>query len=315
MVPGRFIDDHIARQGIAALVRREHPEDDFALYMIDMPMAATRTFRARGRPAFSISLFLEGSGTFRIDGTPPLAFSAGDVLLFHGDQPVAGENHYHAGGRLRCLDMRLSHDRLRRLGLADLQPALAELDGEQCRREGDTLLVALRASRPMLVLAEAIFALSTRPVVERRLLSMAHGIEILAHLAGIVTMDPGGDVPGFNTGDRRRIAHARHLLSQHHADDWTIPLLSQTVGLNQQKLKTGFRQLVGMPPHAFLRRARLLAAEGLLMQGATATEAAIAVGYTNMSHFARIFRECYGCNPSLFRARRHKDAEASGKPG
>ncbi len=41
----------------------------------------------------------------------------------------------------------------------------------------------------------------------------------------------------------------------------------------------------------------------------------MAVGYTNMSHFARIFRECYGCNPSLFRARRRKDSEASGKPG
>ena len=313
MVPGRFIDDHIARQGIDDLVRREHPEDDFALYMIDIPMAVARTFRAHGRPAFSISLFLRGSGTFRIDGTPPLAFAAGDLLLFHGDQPVAGENHYHAGGRLRCLDMRLSHDRLRRLGLGDLPPALAGLDGGQCRQKGDAFLVALRASPPMLTLAEAIFALSTRPAIERRLLSMAHGIEILAHLSAIVTMDPGGDAPGFSAGDRRRIAHARHLLSQHHADEWTIPLLSQTVGLNQQKLKTGFRQLVGMPPHAFLRRARLLAAEGLLMRGATATEAAMGVGYTNMSHFARIFRECYGCNPSLFRTRR-RGSEASGTP-
>ena len=52
---------------------------------------------------------------------------------------------------------------------------------------------------------------------------------------------------------------------------------------------------------AHLRQARLQrAAELLRGGGANVTEAAMAVGYSSLSHFSKAFAEAFGCCPCLY---------------
>lgn len=80
-----------------------------------------------------------------------------------------------------------------------------------------------------------------------------------------------------------------------------IQELSKRVCLNENKLKKGFKQLFGMPVHAYIIDSRLKAAYRLLENGSsTVTAAAVMTGFSNPSFFAEKFRQKYGSVPSRY---------------
>ncbi|WP_312148426.1 helix-turn-helix domain-containing protein [Paenibacillus odorifer] len=80
-----------------------------------------------------------------------------------------------------------------------------------------------------------------------------------------------------------------------------IQELSMRVCLNEYKLKKGFKELFGMPVHAYLIDSRLKAAHRLLEDGSiTVTAAAVMTGFSNPSFFAEKFRQKYGSAPSRY---------------
>lgn len=87
------------------------------------------------------------------------------------------------------------------------------------------------------------------------------------------------------------------------ARDWKEPPsllgLARLTGLNDYKLKLGFKELFGMTVYGYVREQRMTEARKLLEQGkANVSETAFIVGYQNVSHFAKVFRKTYGYNPS-----------------
>lgn len=89
-----------------------------------------------------------------------------------------------------------------------------------------------------------------------------------------------------------------------HADPPSFPALSRKIGLNDYKLKAGFKAMFGTTVFGYLREKRLEKALLLLQQGEmNVTETSSAVGYSNTSYFAEGFREKYGVNPSAFARR------------
>jgi len=101
--------------------------------------------------------------------------------------------------------------------------------------------------------------------------------------------------------DIKSLHEARRLLDENIAAPPTIGKLAKWVCLNEYKLKTGFKELFGRPVHAYvidkrLETARLLMEEKKLK----ITEAALLVGYNDLSYFAEKFREKYGVNPSEY---------------
>jgi len=83
---------------------------------------------------------------------------------------------------------------------------------------------------------------------------------------------------------------------------WSLEDLAREVGLTQKRLKAGFKVLYGFSVYAFLQEQRLLEARRMIETGAMSiTQAALAVGYGNPSHFSQLFLRRFGVQPSRLR--------------
>jgi AraC-like DNA-binding protein len=81
-----------------------------------------------------------------------------------------------------------------------------------------------------------------------------------------------------------------------------IPGLANRCGLGETAFRAAFRNLVGLTPRAWLETRRVEFAAGLLRDGGVSvTAAALAVGYPDPFHFARVFRRVTGKPPRACR--------------
>lgn len=130
----------------------------------------------------------------------------------------------------------------------------------------------------------------------RQLYLHAKTLELLAAL--IDELDEEASAHRLSRDDVERLERARRLLVERLEVLPTLAELSRSVGINQTKLKVGFRTLFGHPVHAYLRRARMEEAERLLtLRRYTVSEVAQRVGYSNPSKFAAAFRRHFGVPP------------------
>ena len=98
--------------------------------------------------------------------------------------------------------------------------------------------------------------------------------------------------------DMLKIREARDILLERMAEPPSLLELSRLIGLNDYKLKTGFKEMYGATVFGYLREQRLEKAYRLLMEGGmNVIDVSCAVGYSNSSYFAEAFRAKYGMNP------------------
>jgi AraC-like DNA-binding protein len=102
-------------------------------------------------------------------------------------------------------------------------------------------------------------------------------------------------------GDSQKIAKAKEILLRDISDPPVIAELSKMAGINELKLKTGFKELYGTTVCNFVKQRRMEKAKNILESGkASVSEAAWSVGYTNVSYFISVFRSYHGLNPGEF---------------
>jgi len=81
----------------------------------------------------------------------------------------------------------------------------------------------------------------------------------------------------------------------------TVQKLGDTIGMSRMALHLKLKALTGQSPHSFIRLLRLKKAALLLkLKTANVTEVAYEVGFKNLSHFAKAFKEQFGETPSHF---------------
>jgi len=98
--------------------------------------------------------------------------------------------------------------------------------------------------------------------------------------------------------DIEKIREAKSLLVQDLSKHTTIPELAKRVGINQQKLKQGFKAIYDKTIFNYLRDERLNAAKMLIIDGSySISDIAGRVGYSNKGHFAKRFKEKFGVRP------------------
>ena len=81
----------------------------------------------------------------------------------------------------------------------------------------------------------------------------------------------------------------------------TIQELAEYSHSTVNTLERHFKKYLGVSPHAFIQNYRLAYAVAVLENGGTVSEAAEKSGFTDLSHFIRLFRQKYAKTPLQFR--------------
>ncbi|HEY9737964.1 MAG TPA: AraC family transcriptional regulator [Trichocoleus sp.] len=101
--------------------------------------------------------------------------------------------------------------------------------------------------------------------------------------------------------DVERIHYAGKLLVRRLDNPPSLIELARAVGINDHKLKVGFRQVYGTTVFGYLHEQRLVRSHQLLATGeVSVAEAAQGVGFASRGHFAAAFRRRFGVNPSAY---------------
>ncbi|AIT27704.1 helix-turn-helix transcriptional regulator [Bordetella holmesii] len=257
-----------------------------------MPVQALDV-QAEGPPMLCIAVFLDGEADMSIDGGPPLHATPGMAVIQTGEQCVRGRFRMPGGQRVRLIDIRYTPTGLLRAG----GRPLVALQGDflqDCSAAG-SLMAGFRAPSSLLHLAADVVDCPYAEPHTRRLYLRAKGLEALAVVLDMVNRS--GSLPA-DPRERQLLARARRLIEERYDEDWSVRRLAQTVGLSEKRLKAGFRSVAGRSVHAYLLQVRLDAAAALLAGGHSVTETALAIGFSRLSHFSKMFRQAKGVAPS-----------------
>jgi AraC-like DNA-binding protein len=92
--------------------------------------------------------------------------------------------------------------------------------------------------------------------------------------------------------------------TREHLDTVTAAAVSHAIGVSERTLRRQFAAVLGMSWRAYLLQARLLRAMALLAEpGPSVLDVSLAVGFDNVSAFARAFAQRCGETPSAYRRR------------
>ncbi|RKE55931.1 helix-turn-helix domain-containing protein [Sphingobacterium detergens] len=102
--------------------------------------------------------------------------------------------------------------------------------------------------------------------------------------------------------DKERIVYARDYLVKNIESPPTLIELARIAGVNEYKLKRGFKEIFNQTAFSYLSDLRLDLAKNDLMEGKKqATEIAFELGYCSLQHFSKAFKKKFGMAPSKVR--------------
>lgn len=105
-------------------------------------------------------------------------------------------------------------------------------------------------------------------------------------------------LPSFSNADKARLLEAKNIVEQNLKHPCSLIELSRKTGLNDFKLKRGFKALFGNTVFGYLAGLRMNLAYKLLREGNSVNEVAEAVGYKNAHHFTAAFKKHFDMLPS-----------------
>ena len=125
----------------------------------------------------------------------------------------------------------------------------------------------------------------------------------LAIVAQVRRALDGGEAPAPLPQQDERARAAAHCIETRSAEALTLDDVAQAAGLSPFHLLRVFRQAIGVTPHQYLIRQRLMHALRLLRDTRRpVTDVAYDSGWADLSNFNRAFRREFGCSPRALRA-------------
>lgn len=129
-------------------------------------------------------------------------------------------------------------------------------------------------------------------------------LELMAlKLASVIPQDPSFETLSTQRSqDVERIYQARDILIRNPEDPPSLLDLAKQIGINDWKLKRGFREIFGTTVFGYLHSYRMEMAQQMLQAGqSSVATVANTVGYSNPGHFAAAFKRRFGVTPKNYR--------------
>jgi len=99
--------------------------------------------------------------------------------------------------------------------------------------------------------------------------------------------------------DKERILFARDYLLKNLDAPPTLPELSRIIGINEYKLKKGFKEMFNFTVFQYLAEVRLELAKNYLLENKKSiSEIAFELGYSSLQHFSFAFKKKFGVSPN-----------------
>jgi AraC-like DNA-binding protein len=96
------------------------------------------------------------------------------------------------------------------------------------------------------------------------------------------------------------VRNAVAFLDAHYHRQVMVSEVASAVGLSEFHFMRTFRAKTGLSVHRYLTQIRLRRAKALLVQGVSAAETALSVGFFDQSHLINQFRAHFGVTPAAF---------------
>ncbi len=265
----------------------------------------------RHEPVVAFGLITHGScGRAVADGSGRSA-----ETRLHAGLNVAGSYHGKtsltlAGGqRLKMVSLKIKREYFPRL-IEEYAVHLLPSVGQTLLPWDSAGLAFRKTLSPVLeCLAHQMFGCSYEGSA-RRLFMEAKALEILACQIEELSERIPRESALHGTVDLERLHQAREILEAEFADPPALVALARQVGLNDFKLKRGFRELFGTTVFGYVRKLRMEKARQLLETGdMSVTQVASSVGYNSFSHFTSAFKRSVGVLPSQYRRAKMRQIE------
>lgn len=130
-------------------------------------------------------------------------------------------------------------------------------------------------------------------------------IEDIRRAISLRVLQVSGEVQASSLKGGLSVPHVKKVLAyidEHIGEHLTIDVLAELVNLSPTHFARAFRESLGVPPHRYIIGIRLDRARLALQQpDASLSEVASQFGFSDHSHFTRLFKERFGCTPSAYR--------------
>lgn len=99
----------------------------------------------------------------------------------------------------------------------------------------------------------------------------------------------------------RRIAKVAEEMKAHPEREYSLRDLARRLSLSQSALLSGFKEVLGFPPHAYLVNCRIERAKAALESGVSVKTVAARLNYPSAQHFSASFKDATGMTPGTWR--------------
>lgn len=271
--------------------------------VFDMVIGADFVGRFATEPCIAIDFLFEAAGQgwlLNADGQQlsSLPYRPGRIYVMAAPNGAVGFYDVPIGTRFKGMDIRVDMALWQKLGAGDILLSLDERHSLHVASGNGTWVGILPVPPQLLAVARALF--DSAMVENDDLAFEARALDIInASISAMRSVRTEVAVP---PRDRRPLQRARDMMIADLSAPWTLDELAREIGLTQKRLKAGFKAMYGFSVYAFLQEQRLLEARRAIEAGETSvTQAALAVGYGNPSHFSQLFLRRFGIQPSRLR--------------
>jgi AraC-like DNA-binding protein len=137
--------------------------------------------------------------------------------------------------------------------------------------------------------------------ITKRLYLEGKTLEVLAY--SIAALEPVAQPDdGLCERDRRKLADIKRYLDEHYLEDLSLKFLCTEFGVNEFKLKAGFKTLFGQTVFGYILEQKMQRAYRMLYDGGTTiSELSDMLGYNHQGNFTVAFKKRFNMNPLQIR--------------